>query len=136
MRSLQQHGEFRCTTTAIYRITNEGCHARLDVITKDSPKTSSTNVASIQRASQEGTDPKLCRWTSATDKLKDTYYSIPPKHGNRGAVHLDPNRLPTLPRHKLRISDLDLDVSAAANPSLRFKGLGCSGDRGTVHSAG
>ena len=72
-RGSQQHGEFRCTAKAIYRITDEGRRlARWDIITKDSPNTSSTNVASIQRTSQEGTDPKLHRRTSATDKPKDT----------------------------------------------------------------
>ena len=34
--------------------------------------------------------PKLHRWTSVTDKPKDTYFSVQSKHGNRGAVHLDP----------------------------------------------
>ncbi|KAF9649315.1 regulator of G protein signaling [Thelephora ganbajun] len=70
--SIGQHGEFRCTAKAIYRITDEGRRlARWDVVSKDSPSNSSTNVASVQRNSQEGNDPKLHRRASTTDKPKD-----------------------------------------------------------------
>lgn len=68
----QQHGEFRCTAKAIYRITDEGRRlARWDVVSKDSPNSSTTNVASTQRLSIEGNDPKLHRRVSATGKPKD-----------------------------------------------------------------
>lgn len=70
--SIGQHGEFRCTAKAIYRITDEGRRiARWDIITKESPNNSTTNVSSAQRVSLEGDDSKLHRRTSATEKPRD-----------------------------------------------------------------
>jgi hypothetical protein len=68
----QQHGEFRCTAKAIYRITDEGRRlAHWDAVIKESPSTSTTNVSSAQRSSLEVNDPKLNRRASATEKPKD-----------------------------------------------------------------
>ncbi|KAF9779546.1 regulator of G protein signaling [Thelephora terrestris] len=70
--SIGQHGEFRCTAKAIYRITDEGRRlAHWDAVIKESPSTSTTNVSSAQRSSLEVNDPKLNRRASATEKPKD-----------------------------------------------------------------
>ena len=68
----QQRGEFHCTAKAVYHITDKGHRlARWDVISKDLPNSSSTNVASAHTVShwQEGRDPILSSLPSrSTDR--------------------------------------------------------------------
>ncbi|KAH9950099.1 regulator of G protein signaling [Amylocystis lapponica] len=87
--TISQHGEFRCTAKAIYRITEEGRRlARWDMPeeARSSPNSSSANVASVARssddpaadtASTEGTplsnDAKIHRRISMTEKLNQSY---------------------------------------------------------------
>lgn len=73
----QQHGEFRCTAKAIYRITEDGRRlARWDSAgqAKESPNSSSVNVNTLPRTSEDATapgeqDPKLVRRISMSEKL-------------------------------------------------------------------
>ena len=75
---MQQHGEFRCTAKAIYRITDEGRRlARWDGsgAAKDSPNSSAVHIAG--RISEDGIAPaelqdaKLHRRVSINEKLNE-----------------------------------------------------------------
>ncbi|EIN10813.1 regulator of G protein signaling [Punctularia strigosozonata HHB-11173 SS5] len=81
---IQQHGEFRCTAKAVYKVTEEGRRlARWDAngMSQESPHSSTTNLAA-QRTSEdssvstavEGTfsgDSKLTRRLSMAEKLNE-----------------------------------------------------------------
>lgn len=83
----QQHGEFRCTAKAIYKVTDEGRRvARWDQPdgARDSPNNSSANVSTNTRASEDPVeensdaakpatagDAKIHRRVSMTDKLNN-----------------------------------------------------------------
>jgi len=76
--TIGQHGEFRCTAKAIYRITDEGRRlARWDNTgaAKDSPNSSAVHLAG--RSSEDGIasgdlqDPKLHRRVSVNEKLNE-----------------------------------------------------------------
>ncbi|OCH95870.1 regulator of G protein signaling [Obba rivulosa] len=86
--SISQHGEFRCTAKAIYKITDEGRRlAKWDQPegARGSPNSSSNNVAaprssedpSVETASTEATavasDAKIRRRISMTEKLNASY---------------------------------------------------------------
>ncbi|KAI0079732.1 regulator of G protein signaling [Panus rudis PR-1116 ss-1] len=83
--TISQHGEFRCTSKAIYKITDEGRKvARWDLPegARDSPNNSSANVSTNARSSEDpvenssekptGNDAKVHRRVSMTDKLNGT----------------------------------------------------------------
>jgi GTPase-activating protein SST2 len=84
----QQHGEFRCTAKAIYKVTEEGRRlARWDTNGQavDSPHSSTTNLAHKPRASEDSADTstvvegsvssdvKLSRRMSMAEKLNAKY---------------------------------------------------------------
>ncbi|KAI0771529.1 regulator of G protein signaling domain-containing protein [Trametes elegans] len=86
--SIAQHGEFRCTAKAIYRITEEGRRlARWDLPdgARPSPNSSAANVSSNPRASEDrsvenatteganSSDAKIHRRISMTEKLNASY---------------------------------------------------------------
>ena len=84
---LQQHGEFRCTAKAIYKVTDEGRRlARWDMPdgARPSPNSSNANVASVARSSEDrsaeasaegaaSSDAKIHRRISMTEKLNASY---------------------------------------------------------------
>ncbi|KAH9853877.1 regulator of G protein signaling domain-containing protein [Lenzites betulinus] len=85
--SIAQHGEFRCTAKAIYKVTDEGRRlARWDVPdgARASPNSSAANVStsrvsedhSVDNATTEGlalSDAKIHRRISMTEKLNASY---------------------------------------------------------------
>ncbi|THH33741.1 hypothetical protein EUX98_g472 [Antrodiella citrinella] len=83
--TISQHGEFRCTAKAIYKITEEGRRtARWDVPegATDSPNNSSANLSSAARSSEDPTeeaatvaklDARLHRRASMTDRLNASH---------------------------------------------------------------
>ncbi|KAH9943004.1 regulator of G protein signaling [Epithele typhae] len=85
--TISQHGEFRCTAKAIYRITDEGRRlARWDMPdgARASPNSSNANVSSAARTSEDHTetstaegvpssDAKIHRRISMTEKLNANY---------------------------------------------------------------
>jgi GTPase-activating protein SST2 len=81
---LQQHGEFRCTAKAIYKITDEGrrlAHWDTTKLAQDSPSASSTNLperSSLEdhhssEADTKSTDAKIHRRISMAEKLNANY---------------------------------------------------------------
>ncbi|KAM5532719.1 hypothetical protein V8D89_013611 [Ganoderma adspersum] len=86
--SISQHGEFRCTAKAIYRVTDEGRRlARWDMPdgARPSPNNSTANVSSAARTSEDhsvdasttegpvSNDAKIHRRISMTEKLNASY---------------------------------------------------------------
>ncbi|KAH9894166.1 regulator of G protein signaling domain-containing protein [Cubamyces lactineus] len=86
--SISQHGEFRCTAKAIYRVTDEGRRlARWDMPdgARPSPNSSAANVSNNARASEDhsvdnttsegpnSSDAKIHRRISMTEKLNASY---------------------------------------------------------------
>ncbi|KAI0356680.1 regulator of G protein signaling superfamily [Trametes cingulata] len=86
--SIAQHGEFRCTAKAIYKVTDEGRRlARWDLPdgARPSPNSSAANISSNQRASEDhsvdnatsegpnSSDAKIHRRISMTEKLNASY---------------------------------------------------------------
>ncbi|TBU32207.1 regulator of G protein signaling [Dichomitus squalens] len=86
--SISQHGEFRCTAKAIYRVTDEGRRlARWDMPdgARPSPNSSAANVSNAARTSEDhsvdastaegaaSTDAKIHRRISMTEKLNASY---------------------------------------------------------------
>ena len=84
----QQHGEFRCTAKAIYKVTDEGRRlARWDMPdgARPSPNSSNANVAGAARSSEDrsteasgadgatASDAKIHRRISMTEKLNASY---------------------------------------------------------------
>ncbi|KAI0786444.1 regulator of G protein signaling [Abortiporus biennis] len=80
--TIQQHGEFRCTAKAIYKVSDEGRRvARWDLPegARDSPNTSSANISTAARSSEDPTedsaeanrtaDAKIHRRISMTEKM-------------------------------------------------------------------
>ncbi|GBE79209.1 regulator of G protein signaling domain-containing protein [Sparassis latifolia] len=99
--SISQHGEFRCTAKAIYKITDEGRRmARWDNDgSENSPNTSASNINSAVRSSDDhpgdttatdtaaSKDAKIHRRISMTEKLNATYEAD--KKGNQKESNTD-----------------------------------------------
>jgi GTPase-activating protein SST2 len=81
-RPIQQHGEFRCTTKAIYKLTDEGrriAHWELAQKKLESPGTSTaslserSSVEDPKETSVKTTDAKIHRRISMAEKLNASY---------------------------------------------------------------
>ncbi|KAK7471115.1 hypothetical protein VKT23_002530 [Stygiomarasmius scandens] len=88
---VSQHGEFRCTAKAIYKITDEGrrvAHWDGSRQHQDSPNASSANLterSSVDRSTAENgektSDAKIHRRISMAEKLNANYEAAEKKHG-------------------------------------------------------
>ncbi|KAE9395641.1 regulator of G protein signaling superfamily [Gymnopus androsaceus JB14] len=89
---VSQHGEFRCTAKAIYKITDEGrrvAHWDRPLGHHDSPNASSANLSTTERSSvdnvaeggeKKGSDAKIHRRISMAEKLNASYQATEKKN--------------------------------------------------------
>lgn len=123
---LQQQGEFRCTAKAIYKITEEGRRvARWDSPDgiRDSPNSSSANVSTNTRPSEEPADDKhsltrpqtadakIHRRISMTDKLRDGQDKHRESNSERLRYIIDEPQLRALFREFLRSNFCEENLS-------------------------
>lgn len=85
--SQQQHGEFRCTAKAIYKITDEGrrvAHWDRPIGAHDSPNASSANLSaersSVDHEEKKSSDAKIHRRISMAEKLNASYQATEKKN--------------------------------------------------------
>ncbi|KAK7696588.1 hypothetical protein QCA50_001246 [Cerrena zonata] len=124
--TIAQQGEFRCTAKAIYKITEEGRRvARWDSPDgiRDSPNSSSANVSTMTRPSEEPSDDKssltrpqtadakIHRRISMTDRLKDGHDKHKESNSERLRYIIDEPQLRALFREFLRSNFCEENLS-------------------------
>ncbi|KAL0949805.1 hypothetical protein HGRIS_009841 [Hohenbuehelia grisea] len=87
---ISQHGEFRCTAKAIYKVTEEGCRLAHWDGSEESPNASSSNLSMTERSSvdhdkesdpaKKNGDAKIHRRISMAEKLNANYEAGEHKH--------------------------------------------------------